>query len=913
MYEFNKRAYFDTLAEAKMALLAKAADAPFAEAEKESLIEALKIALEQHDDKEKLLATIQETQNAALLQWMQPTLDIVKHSVFGILPFERINEHPLIGGYETFISANLFLNPTDRMVEVRNKVSAVLLATLEYYQAHQFRMGGGDNANYESRFHKFAFCVIFELSKSTYPGLFVLADVNNGLPEFEKISPEAESLSPNQVNYIINLTINRLKSPDTRHYEVMAIHILFAHCLLKKVPMIVHDDTVHESDNPVFIKILQEYNHDNPPVDMAGFFNLLRVPGDSGDKCRSFVSDAMMYKKDFYWFEPERGRGKPEPDTKTITTTLGVMRSKNVAMRAHLPQLEFHPAWVDWTQCPVLYSTSEFVAAFMRHETPFISSYSGTVSLGFNLMIATNALKTLDEQQIYFTSLAGYIAGSGFHSLHEIIAPTAFLTHLFSQEVYLIDKMTSIQEYKAPHYYNYFHHMMRIDPQFAALRSDAWERYLNWYRAVYIPNAKNTSLEEIINTLIAPCLSNNDPEKISHLRAFFALPLEPEFFATFDRLVAKIYYRHTFKLLPLFQAFYEEQNPARASSSSAASSSVSHGRDNLPAITGYQRALELINSHLMIDAKLNSLFYTYKHFRFVYVEGNIHLLSQVYTGRYCSSSIPLHQQSVKIMEAMQTAGISQSVIDEIINRVEKLDENAILTITEKCIVEPFIESLLAKDFSEAYRFDWEDFVEEITSSDSIEVLKNDDDRQHLIYLDENTDTVHKIKTLKMNVCKELQVAAKEENLFYRINKRTLTVKASMHYIEIIMPFLGEPLSELTELHGTEQWQVIKQQAIKLVESLHQLRYVHGDISLDNFVLGKDGKLFLIDFETARKIKPSNTEAVRLKLFSMDLRKHGVNPEHYTPAAELHMVNEVFKEVCNEPCMSDNSADCSFNP
>lgn len=178
----------------------------------------------------------------------------------------------------------------------------------------------------------------------------------------------------------------------------------------------------------------------------------------------------------------------------------------------------------------------------------------------------------------------------------------------------------------------------------------------------------------------------------------------------------------------------------------------------------------------------------------------------------------------------------------------------------------------------------------------------------MIYRDKDAGTVHKIRTLKVNLLEELRSLAIEESLFYQINKKTFTVKNDTHCIETIMPYLGKTLSALTALHGTEQWQVIKTQAVHLVKSLHKLGYVHGDISLDNFVLNSKNKLFLIDFETARKIKASNA-SVRLKLFSTDLRKHGVNPKRYTPADELRVLDEVFNEVGNEPCMAQDTADC----
>ncbi|MGQ3892729.1 RIO1 family regulatory kinase/ATPase domain-containing protein [Legionella sp. CNM-4043-24] len=889
MYEYRRQVYFDTLTEAKMALLVRASDSTFAEAEKLPLIEALQKSIEQHDSREKLLTIIHETGSPALRQWMQPTLDIVERSLFGVLPCKVINEHPLIGGSETFISANLFLNPTDRMVDVRNKVSKVLLTTLEYYQD---RLSLEDTSNVTCYFLRFAFHVVFELSAATgdtaYPGLFYLEDVNAGLPQDEKISPEALELNLTQARHIINLTINRLKSPHTRHYEVMAIHTQFAYCVQRKIPLIASDDAIDESSNPVSGRILEEYNQNHNPVDMSEFLRQMRLPDDTGNECRQFVSDTMMYKKDFYFFEPDRGRG--EPDATVKTNTLGVMRCKVPAMQAKLPSLDLHAPWVDWTQCPARYSSSTLVAAFVRHETPFISSYSGTISLLAGLMIATNAL-TYDEQIIYCTNGIGYIAGSGLHSLHEIIAPLAHCLNLLSNKDYPVDALPSVEHYKAPQYYSFFQRMMEIDPQFAVLRSHSWAAFIDWYRTVYIPNAENTPFKVILTKLVERCLRNPEPEQISFLSALLHSPLEPEYFTEFDQIIAAIYQQHKLTLLPLLHSIC---GPSVSTVSSSSSS------------TAYERAIELIKRQVTIDAQLQRFFEGYKSFRFSYSNGTLYLVSIKTEGGYRRCNKPLYKQSTTIHLAMQKAGISPEVISGIMQVVKNtpIREDS-LKFSDESITHPFVESLLANNSSEKLHFDWKKLVVKITRSRSNTVLKKDDERQHLVFHNTGTDKVHKIKTLRKNLWDELQETAKEEALFKLINKKTIRIENTTDYVEIIMPFLGRPLSELTHLHGTEQWDVIREKAANLVKSLHREGYVHGDISLQNFLLNANGELFLIDFETSRKIKPSKT-ACRLKLFSIDLRHHGINPEQYTPADELRMLTAVFNQVCVQPDMSDSA-------
>lgn len=65
---------------------------------------------------------------------------------------------------------------------------------------------------------------------------------------------------------------------------------------------------------------------------------------------------------------------------------------------------------------------------------------------------------------------------------------------------------------------------------------------------------------------------------------------------------------------------------------------------------------------------------------------------------------------------------------------------------------------------------------------------------------------------------------------------------------------GETLQNYLEKNKYEPQSVIRYglQALKLIETLHRLGYVHGDITPSNFVVGRkdNHKLFLIDFNTS---------------------------------------------------------------
>lgn len=885
MFEISGQIYFDTLTEAKMALLTRALNAPCPEPDKASAVEMLKQSIEQHDDKEMVLARIQTIRNETLLHWLQPTVDCLQRSLFDILPAQHLNEHPLIGGFETFISANLFSNPTDAMTAARNKVSAVILETLEYYRQNQFTR---DGICFRDAFEIFARYMIFEFDH-TYIGTFPLALVNSKLAEEGEnvISTELNSLNEKQMQLILDLVMDRLRSPDSQHHEIMAIHTMFSEKTLKKVPLIVSDDSLPEPGNPVFDTILQEYSSQHDPIELSTFFASMRLSDEAGNTFRRFVSDAMMYKKPFYWFEPDRGRGKPE--FSRTTSTLGVMRCKLPSMQEKLPRITPPgPLRTDWTTCHVSCS-SKMVAAFMRHETPFISSYSGTASLGANLMIATNALKTLEEQQIYFSNFVGYITGSGFHSLHEVLAPVVYCLNLWPRTDYPIDDLTSPETYHAPQYHSYFQLMAAIDPQFATLRTQAWEQYLDWYDSVYIPNAQNMPFNDIISTLIQHFLHNPDRKFKDYLHTLLSFPLEPEFAETFEHLMATLYHRHRTVLLTVFPKTQPDVSGSRG-------------------ITAYQRAAQLIQHYVAINTGFQKLCDRYPGFQFLYDGNQLRVITESQQqGPYCLTGQPLSLLSNSIEEALAGIKVSPDAIASILETINASPKASYLIFTDRAIIDPIIEIAAKHDLLVHTPFNWQTFVTTRIDQGDIKILKQDSARQHLVYYDENLGRVHKITAIKTNLQHELRSLNKQKTMFEFINKRTITIKNGVHYVETIMPCLGESLNEQRTSLRAEQWQSIKTQALKLVSSLHQKGYVHGDISPDNFLYdSKDDRLYLIDFETAKRRKPDST-AVKLRLFSTHLRASSVDPEHYTVADELRMVNEMFDRICPESGVAASSS------
>jgi thiamine kinase-like enzyme len=54
-----------------------------------------------------------------------------------------------------------------------------------------------------------------------------------------------------------------------------------------------------------------------------------------------------------------------------------------------------------------------------------------------------------------------------------------------------------------------------------------------------------------------------------------------------------------------------------------------------------------------------------------------------------------------------------------------------------------------------------------------------------------------------------------------------------------------------------------------LNAIHALGVIHGDIRLDNILIGKDGKVWFIDFETAFPADSIVSNESREKMFQLD--------------------------------------------
>lgn len=529
MYTANGKKYFETLTEAKLELIYQLVDEPMVSESKDKLIEAIKISIEQHDDKSTLLYIIEQNSNSTDREFIQETIDAIKRSPLDIFSVKTINEHATLGAVDSFFPSELLINPTQKMIETRDKVSRSILATLKHYRNSGFKNQGRDVLKY---FEEFARGMIFE-SHNTYPGVFSLAEINADLADDEKISI-GKKLTESQIMHVLDKTIKKLESSNTSNYQIMAVHTQVADWLIKRVPLKIQDNNYSLNNNPVYARILQEYNNKlGVNITINEFMSMLRDPKTKFDQVRSFVSDEMMYFSPLYQVEKSRGRGKA--DKSNLTTTLGVMRNDDLGMRQMLPQLENQTAWVDWTKCE-FEPESKIVNSMTSNETPFIASYSGTTSLLLSLMLSGNAT-TLAEQQSYLCSIIGYVSGVGFHSIHEILAPAAYCIDILPKNAYPVDVPRNPTNYHPPQYNNFYKIMEQSDPELAERRKAAWSQLTDWYRQVYIIQHKPLETEQMLEHALAYKVNTASFEMVEYLNN---LCYEPMSYENKNRLISFI-------------------------------------------------------------------------------------------------------------------------------------------------------------------------------------------------------------------------------------------------------------------------------------------------------------------------------------------------------------------------------------
>lgn len=489
MFTINDINYFDSLTEAKLAILAHLDGRE----EFKELAELIRISIENHEPKDKFLARLEAHSSFHLVRdILKNELECLKRSSFELTGLGDRNKNPLLGAAESFLTAELLVNPTDKMQEVTRKITNVLANTL---MAH---MNDPGNKNME-HLRYFAKAIIFEDSRQ-YPGGIKHDRVNELISEHNETASENNqiplisqadlsnpgfTLSDAQTRLIISAVVDNLQSPRFDLMEHMTFQEVYGYIVMKNVPLVlpqqvpaaVLDEMSAHPDYQTVLKAIG--NCDEVTVHSMNDFYTCLQDSAADPTVRKFISDNMMYESDLYRFEKNKGRGQPQV---VLTNTLGIVRGDNPALRQGLPTASEYE-WIDWTTCE-FFTNSKIVESMVTNEVPFISSYSGSASLMMNLMLSTFALPELSDRQAYLESVMAYIVGVGFHSQHEIMAPIAYCLNLIPQSEYPVELPIAGRTH-APQYNNVYQMLAGSDPQFAAKREIGWSKMMDWFKDVY--------------------------------------------------------------------------------------------------------------------------------------------------------------------------------------------------------------------------------------------------------------------------------------------------------------------------------------------------------------------------------------------------------------------------------------------
>lgn len=474
------------------------------------LTEMIRISIENHDSKDKFQqALIEHPSYQSALARLEKDVQCLQRSHFDLISISERNMHSLLGAVESFLPNELLLNPTKKMEEVTRNISNVIANTL---MAHS-----QDPSNkYFPILRNFAKAMIFE-DAFQYPGEIKLDVINERIAKYNeaenntenkiaKISIEnlrdpAFSLSDQQTRFMVGVLVENLQSTTFNLMEHMSCHEIYGMVAMKNIPFVFLDKltpatlstmATHSDYKTVIDKISKNDKAKTSSIDQL-YYQLQSNTDDP--TVRRFVSDDMMYESELYLCEANKGRGKPD---NVFTNTLGLIRGASPKMRQGMPTNNDYK-WIDWTTCEFI-KTSKIVASMVAHETPFISSYSGSTSLMMNLMLSSFTLPELSDRQAYIASVMAYIVGIGFHSQHEVLAPISYCLHLIPPEQYPVEVAT-LGESRAPQYHSSYQLLSACDPQFAERREQGWLKLMEWHEQVYQLHNK-TDLQSMLTKLI---------------------------------------------------------------------------------------------------------------------------------------------------------------------------------------------------------------------------------------------------------------------------------------------------------------------------------------------------------------------------------------------------------------------------
>lgn len=891
MYYLNGKKYFDSMTEAKMSLLSHLMDA---NDEHIALANRIKRSIENHEDINVLMQEI-SSELTDIAKRVSPKLmediETARRSVYDILPIEVMNRNPILGAVDTFLPTQLLLNPTDKMVEVTHKISSAIIATLRQYQKNNFVFNG---KNLLSHFELFALQMIFETS-STYPGTLKLAEINKKIAELNAmnlaVAPIQEiqlnikpvKLTVDQVNLIIDMSIERLESKDVSLLAIMATHCSYAYYLLKEVPMAASNLSNIKMDAPMN-QILSEYQKIKPGASIDDFYQSIRSMDASSDVSRRLISDEMMYDSPLFKAEFSRGRTKEGPTLKETKTHFGLIRGNLPEFLANIT-IPGETSWVDWTQSK-FEEHSKIVSYMVSNESSFISSYSGTTSLLSSLMIQTNTLDSLQEKQIYVQSILAYIASTGFHSIHEILAPLAYCLELIPSDKYPVVPAVHVGKGPPPLNHHFYEIAETNDSGFAVLRDTSWKQLLSWYETTYV-NHYDLFLkkENVTNLSRMKRLINKYNDADNQTKTLLA------------------------DLLTELLKHAKQQNSTDVQSAFDYALSVDRMDDDLLKI--FHKVIPDVVATFNALTELNS---KCVEFQFSISSDKIVIKPNEFMSGGYSIQYNLIDYTEKIAKVLREIGASDKLINHLVSIIDPTHPGANIDPISKLMTlastnEPEMLSqfklCLNKNASVSPRNDWASVCAEYTDNNArYQIISHEKDRQHLVILDINENKIIKLMCDDANKSVINDSYLLQKQLFEMINSAQFKYEINEGVVKVEMQNLGMPLKNMIHRCSIDELKDMEMQALSMIKKLHASGYVHGDITIDNFVYDeKTKKLSLIDFECAAKISldaDAKPHAI--------LKTRNTNTTHsitYEPESDVILVKGLFLNARNEKSLAQN--------
>jgi hypothetical protein len=212
-----------------------------------------------------------------------------------------------------------------------------------------------------------------------------------------------------------------------------------------------------------------------------------------------------LYRRDI-----NRGRGYlKEVETKQLGMMLSTSGEDTKGLPIH--QSTWHS---DVLSQQPNYAT-QTVQDLIDNDAVYVSGPSGMTTLFLGLMETVANLENIQLKQYYLAAIVAYIAGGGFHSMHEIIGPSEHCLYLVPG--YNVSVPDTIMRIKAapPNYNHFFELLASIDPEIMNRREVAWDRFIDYFKTNYAPRNLASLVQR--SRLMIDALSSSSPGLNTHV------------------------------------------------------------------------------------------------------------------------------------------------------------------------------------------------------------------------------------------------------------------------------------------------------------------------------------------------------------------------------------------------------------